>query len=151
MAKLDDIKAKARAGLAAARRGIASGARVTALGAKRLGRRASAMSSRERRAFCARTAEAPSNAEVLALVNRALRLAYQAQGKPVRQIETAEDAIRIGTPLRMTLGRDDKAKVARLAGEAAVHAGFAMQTGSEKEWNEAAEYADDAIDLGRSL
>lgn len=151
MAKLDDIKAKARAGLAAARRGIASGARSTALGARRLGRRASAMSSAERRAFCARTSPERGEAQILRAVNRALKLAFEAQGRPVRQIESAEDAIRIGTPLRMTLGKDDKAKLARLAGEAAVHAGFAMQTGSEKEWNEAAEYADDAIDLGGSL
>lgn len=151
MSKLDDIKTKARAGLAAARRGISSGARATALGARRLGRRASAMSSRERRAFCARTAPERGEAQILRAVNRALRLAFEAQGRPVRQIETAEDAIRIGTPLRMTLGKDDKSKLARLAGESAVHAGFALQTKSDKEWAEAGEYADDAIDLGESL
>ena len=151
MAKIDDYKAKARAALASARRGLVSGARSASLGAKRLGRRASAMSSRERRAFCARTAPERGEAQILKAVNRALRLALEAQGRPVRQIETAEDAIRIGTPLRMTLGKDDKAKLARLAGEAAVHAGFAMQTGSETEWAEAGEYADDAIDLGESL
>lgn len=150
MTKIDDYKARARAALASARRGIASGARSASLGAKRLGRRASAMSSRERRAFCARTAPERGETQILKAVNYALGLAFKALGKPVRQIETAEDAIRIGTPLRMTLGKDDKHKLARLAGEAAVHAGFAMQTGSGKEWAEAGEYADDAIDLGRS-
>jgi hypothetical protein len=150
VAKLDDIKAKARAGLAAARRGIASGARSTALGAKRLGRRASAMSSAERRAFCARTAPERGETQILAAVNRALRMAFKALDKPAQQIETAADALRIGAPLRATLGQHDEARLARLAGEAAVHAGFAMQTGSSKEWAEAGEYADDAIDLGGS-
>lgn len=151
MSKLDDIKAKARAGLAAARRGIASGAKSTALGARRLGRRASAMSSRERRAFCARTAPERGEAQILAATNKAVRLAQKALGRPAKQIESAADAMAIGSLLRMTPGKDDVAKLARLAGEAAVHVAFAMQTGSSKEWAEAGEYADDAIDLGGSL
>ncbi len=151
MAKLADIRAKARAGLAAARRGISSGARATALGARRLGRRASAMTSAERRAFCERTAPARGEAQILAAVNRAVRLALKAQDKSAQSIESASSAINVGTALRATLGKDAKAKLARLAGDAAVHAGFAMQTGSAKEWAEAGEYADDALDLAMHI
>lgn len=151
MAKADDIKARVRAGLSAVRRGLASGAKATALGARRLGRRAAAMSSAERRAFCARTAPERGEAQILAAVNKAVRMAYQALGKPVRQIETGPDGVRIGTDLRMTVGKTAEAKAARLAGDAAYAAGLAMLGGDRKLWDRAGEYADDAIDLGGSI
>lgn len=118
------------------------------LGARALGRRASSAASRQRQGFCARTAAPRTDRDVLDMTNRALRRAFVGIERPAEQITDAASAIRIGKSLHTFPGRDDAARRARLAGEAALHVGYALESGDQNEWNEAAEYADDALDVG---
>lgn len=141
MAKADDIRAKARAGLSAVRRGLASGAKTTGLRARALGRRVSSAAAKRRRSYCARTEAPQSNAQVLKAVNEATRKAAKTHGLTLPNVDSAGSAIAVGKTL--TARKD---RLSRLAGEAALHAGYALAAGDQAEWNEAAMYADDAID-----
>jgi len=144
MVKIDDIKAKARAGLSAARRGLASGAKATGLRARALGRRASAAASRRRRSYCAATAAPPGHEQILKVTNEAIQAAAKRSGLTLPRVDDASGAIRVG---KMLTARKDR--LSRLAGEAALHVGYALASNDEKEWGEAGMYADDDLDEAR--
>jgi hypothetical protein len=141
MAKAEDIKAKARAGLSAVRRGLASGAKATGLRARALGRRVSSVAAQRRRSYCARTEAPQSNAQILKVINEAVELAARRLNLTLPKIDSIPRALMIG---RMLSARKDR--LSRLAGEASLRAAYAMTSDDENEWNEAAMYADDAID-----
>lgn len=141
MAKGDDIKAKARAGLMRWTTLGLAGAKATGLRARALGRRVSSAAAKRRRSYCARTEAPPSHAQVLRAVNEATRKAAKAHGLLLPTVDSAGSAIAVGKAL--TARKD---RLSRLAGEASLHAGYALAAGDEAEWNEAAMYADDAID-----
>ena len=144
--RLDEIKARARAVAATAGKKLASGARATGLRARSAGRAISTGASKQREAFCARTAPPPPETVVRARVERAMRivapkLGYTAEDFTVR---TADDAAGVAGLVMAKALRGNR--LARATHRAALHWSWWLQDKKTDDLRDAYRYAQDAIE-----
>lgn len=149
MATLKEIRERAARAARGARSKLASGAMVAGLRARSLGRAVSTGASKQREAFCARTAPPPPAALVKATIDQALRRAAPRLGYAASDLSIANEDDAVGVA-GMTSGKARTSRLAKQINKMSLHWSWWLADKNADDLRDAYRFARDALDEASS-